>query len=63
MSTFHAGLQDVTALLWHFKGRQAALQVERQNLMRHMHMLRKQHFQHVVQQNVPAGVVSTLSLR
>jgi hypothetical protein len=47
------GVPDHTALLWHFRGRVAALRVERRALSSHAAKLRHAHLSHVASRSLP----------
>jgi hypothetical protein len=51
-----AGLTDTQALVWHFKGRVAALQCERRSLQHHIMQLRKGHLHHVATGSLPTNL-------
>ncbi len=55
--SLHAGLSDAQALLWHFKGRVAALQVERRSLQHRTLRLQRAHLRHVAVRVLPGHLV------
>ena len=56
MCLIFAGLTDTQALVWHFKGRVAALQCERRSLQHHIMQLRKGHLHHVATCSLPTNL-------